>query len=493
MPGARAARGLPGVVAVALVALAPVLAPAGAAEAAAAQADGDGPLTARAVGWQGGEAAAGRLLQLQHLGAAGAFQLEAAWLEVRTVATETYAKVPGQAAFSGPAWTSEVAEHTAVRLASTGAQARADGFAFVAPLDGADPAAAPTLALGCGMDAHAADGGVPQQVPSQVETPNPNPVLDLERALLVAPCSQVRVCGALTVALWERDAGGASGEGPLELRSGELPRDGPDLRPALGRAQQVYLSTPDGCLTLEPTGATRLLVEGLALAGARAMALSEAAGPVAGVPAPQDSSVALEGSLDARLERAGGRVLVGGLAGVESARADGAPLAVAVAAPDGGRPAPLLWGLLAVPALAAAAAWTWQRRRAGATDRMLDRMYGAADRADAPRVQALATQVLERDAHQLEAWTARAVAHLDLQRFDDSLADCRRALELLGFRSPAQRAAIEIVACRASSLKGDTEGAVRWLGEAYVNDLPSAQSAMQYPEVRRLLNTPGYS
>lgn len=433
-------------------------------------------LTASALRWQDGEASTGRLVAVQHHGASGLFQLDAATVHVHAVKTDAYAEPTPQAAYAGP-WTYEESDHRDVHLLGMGGDAGA--FLYVVP----SPDGPSTLSTGCG-EAQPADDAVPFQVPTPIETPNPNPVLDLGKALSVRACGAVSVCGAFTVVLWARDANGTSADGPLRLESGQLPRPGePDARPVLGRAQQLYLAA-QGCLSLMPTDATRILAEGLDLQGP-SLLLRQGSGSVAGLGDVRADEMRLDGSLLGRAARADHRLSVA-VTGADGIHLDGAAVRLA---PPAGRDGPWLWWLLAaapIPVVALAA------RRARDPERLLQRLEMAEAAKEHDRVVALADRLLRRQPGRVEALAARAESRLARGQhegaLDDSMAVLKQPLD------PEVRAAVSILACRSSAFLGHLEQAVKFLGDAYADHpLTACRATASFPEVARLASSTGYS
>ena len=107
------------------------------------------------------------------------------------------------------------------------------------------------------------------------------------------------------------------------------------------------------------------------------------------------------------------------------------------------------------------------------------------------RVVALASRILRRQPKHFAALAYRAEAWLSWERYEEALQDATTAVAATSGGAPRAHAAI--LACRAASLLGRVSEAVKWLGEAYVYDLPTARAAMQRDEVRRLAVVAGYA
>ena len=288
-----------------------------------------GQLSAGSASWQDGEVAASSLVALYDHGEVP-WRMSGADLHVRAVVADAYSKIPG-AAFYAPRWETTHANYTQASVASQ--VGRPESFVYVIPAEGY---VLPDVALSCGADAQPADEATPQQVPTQIESPNPNPPFPVDQSIAVRPCSELSICGAFTVALWERDATGNAAEGVLDLRSGQLARSGePDARPALGRAQQLYLTTTNGCFSMTPTGTTGLILESLSLDRTAEIVLGQANGFLQDVAVPAGSDLQLFGSLSLDLGRTDDRLVLAGIEGVDAATLNGSPLPLAAATTGG--------------------------------------------------------------------------------------------------------------------------------------------------------------
>jgi hypothetical protein len=317
-------------------------------QAAAAQPTSQANLTAASITWQGGDMDHASVLGLKHLGeTGGAFTLTAPHLHVRTVVADTYIRGPTAGLAYTPGWTYADSDYDSAVL--TGGLGRPGAFAYVSPSD----AHSAKFTTACG--AATADSET-FQVPSQIETPNANPVVDLSRAMEIEPCGpSLGLCGSFTVALWERDVGGQSAQGAVRLESGQLARPGePDARPALGRAQQLYLKVTDGCFTMAPVaGTTKLFTNDASLGNVTTLTLHAAQGTLDGATL-HGKTLKLEGRITTRLQRQDAGLDAFVLHGVARAQLDAREITVATTSTrQVGAPAWTTWLTAATLVLAA--------------------------------------------------------------------------------------------------------------------------------------------
>jgi len=324
------------------------------------------------------------------------------------------------------------------------------------------------------------------QVPAQIEVPNPNPTVDLGGAVQVAPCAGVSVCGDFQVALWERDAAGQAAEGSLDLRSGQLPNaNGPDTRPVLGRAQQLYLDASGACLTMAPTVATNLLADGLAVAGASGADLRDAHGTLVG-QAVRGGDVQLGGALRLDVHRGEGALVVRVLDGVRHAVVDGRELAVATVQAGAGHAA-WLWPGLAVAGLVAVPASVVVPRRVMASrqrlvDSRLEQCEAFFDRGDYDAMLAMAQDLVGRAPGRAEARLklVRALDHLGMSR--DAEEERERAVALLRDAGrDAERGEAAFQGFVWALRRDAREDALRWMREALQAD-PAVRDEMAADE-----------
>lgn len=291
----------------------------------------DSVLTAAAVGVDGTVQGALRVAQV---GDQDRFTLHGAELLVRVVSSDVYSKPLGASSpfFSGTTWTTDEQRHSNAELVADWGRTQAGAFVFVVPLE---PGA--QLDAGCAsMEAGPATG---MQIPSQVVVPNPNPVLDRSDTMAVTPCGGFSICGSFEVSLWERDLVGAGNASGAFYESGFLPGSGADLRPVFGRAQQLYVTVLDGCLSAWSATTTTIYSPGIELE-ALALRASDAAGLVAGQHV--QGSVELRGELRGTMTRQADTLTVA-VSGIQAAHLDG--LAIALPA---SRTAPAPLALVAV-------------------------------------------------------------------------------------------------------------------------------------------------
>lgn len=283
-------------------------------------------LTARSATWTGGEVRDSEFAALFDSSQSIAWRMTATNLHVLTVIADAYTKAPG-VLYSAPKWETKEGDYSQTFL--EGHEARPEGFVYVWPSPGQAP---PRIAFGCGADAQPAGESAPSQPADQIRQPNPNPTFPIDQSLVLRPCSTLTVCGAFTMTLWERDARGDSAQGKLDLRSGQLERPGePDLRPALGRAEQLYLSTTDGCLELTPTDTTALLMQQLGLGNVAGLVLQGAQGSLGAIPL-RDSELRLSNVQSLALARSDAGLTVQDVHGIQAVSVNGASIPLTSAA-----------------------------------------------------------------------------------------------------------------------------------------------------------------
>lgn len=431
--------------------------------------------TAQRAEWQEAEASVDLLALRDHDGGASA-RLSAAFLHVRAVHADVYARSPTSGLFFAPDWTVEEDDlSSAVLEVGPG---RAESFLYVLPSQ-------VSVTMPCGAAEAVGAAEEPARAPSQVESPNPHPFIPLSSALRLRPCGPVEVCGSFTVVLWERDVAGSSAEGAVRLESGQLPREGePDARPFLGSARQLHLTATDGCLAMDGGAGEgpEVLASGARLGSVPALALRSAQGTLPGGAATIDGDVLLTGRIDATLARDGAAVGVT-LAGALEGAVVGGGLRIGLGTTAAAPAVPGWAWALALGLTLPGALLALLLARRNRSDALWRRAERAARGHQWGRVLHLTTRRLRRG-EDARTRILRANALLALEDLREALAQARLALVKLP--DGPTKADAALVACRAASRLGRDSEALAWLGEVYAQDVRTAEHALRFPEVARL-------
>jgi hypothetical protein len=308
------------------------------------------------------------------------------------------------------------------------------------------------------------------QAPSQIYSQNTNPHVATKDAVAFHPCAPVSLCGALEVILWEWDVSASSAEGSKVIQSGVLASSsGQDTRPVLGRAQQVYLSTMDGCLSFIPSRGTEVFADAVTVTGASSIRLRDAVGSVADTMV-QARDVEVQGNLQARFMRgtdAQHPLLVEGLLGATSLQADGRamPMTVLVNAPsatDSDGSGTMAWVALAASVAVVGAGLVLARPPRAWSDRFLALAVENGSRDLFWAGRAVRADPGLADGHVLRAYLQALRGDLDA-----ALASRERADESMGDDARDERALNALEAAWVAHRSGDAAGRRRWLEAAF--------------------------